>query len=642
VFIQESPANREQLQRYLESTSLSEGSKRLLEYLADLTMRGDSDQLTGGQIANALYMVGRDDSEASQRKAQDAAIHAAKRLRHDLESYKANEASTSESLFVVPKRGWGVEHDTGHEPPTPLRSLAARREEDHDISVLEFKRFLEQLCDLEGDSQLEMNAGARAWWEGTDPYRTFPLPPENEFDAVMDELGKRENDRATRLRFSEMTGLAQQMGVHPIMLDPLLSTEVPENCICLQYPGRAPEAPDRTELRQGKFAAANKPKESSYGKGADYYIPDIRLSNTDASFVYLVLRPKGEDGKPGHSDDHHHGGDELLLVLRGCIEVRLADSGGRVQLNEGSFIHFYAEQTHSAHFVSGEGGEAHAFIIRFYQRDLVHPDSRQALRKRLRDGLGRRDPKLDLDDELFRGWILESSATRSIRSGRKLENITEVANKFGTARLLRSIRLAPSAEHRLLDQINTLDPMLRGSNYVSIADWLSDLAIGKAKVPKALIPSIHSAYDMFRLLLWDFLFPGVIRVVVIHRDRPDPADRDWVPLRKVAPNASVSEGVRYEIPIRTLACSDLTISWVRIERNKLTPNNSHPGCELLIPMKGEIAVVFGNEDICRVRAGQNIAHYSSDKPHRARNPASEPAEMLVIRFLGEIRSEGTL
>ena len=71
-----------------------------------------------------------------------------------------------------------------------------------------------------------------------------------------------------------------------------------------------------------------------------------------------------------------------------------------------------------------------------------------------------------------------------------------------------------------------------------------------------------------------------------------------------------------------------------------TDVNRHPGCELLVPLKGEVSVEYvdgATHELCRVTPSE-LAHYDSERPHRVANKSrTEPAEIFVIRFFGEDR-----
>ena len=104
----------------------------------------------------------------------------------------------------------------------------------------------------------------------------------------------------------------------------------------------------------------------------------------------------------------------------------------------------------------------------------------------------------------------------------------------------------------------------------------------------------------------------------------------------------LAEGVRYDIPRRTLACSDVAIARLQLAPGMFCPWNKHPGTELLIALTGRATVEIKRgrsyEVLGRIAAGDNIAHYASDQTHRIVNEdQDQTAELLVIRFYGEGR-----
>ena len=70
-----------------------------------------------------------------------------------------------------------------------------------------------------------------------------------------------------------------------------------------------------------------------------------------------------------------------------------------------------------------------------------------------------------------------------------------------------------------------------------------------------------------------------------------------------------------------------------------TNYNRHPGCELLMPMKGSVSVERRNAGVISHVSTDQVAHYDSDTDHRVVNRSSEQAEMFLIRFFGEDREK---
>src|SRR5262249_7309462 len=200
----------------------------------------------------------------------------------------------------------------------------------------------------------------RTWVHGVTRFSNLARYLDRQKDAFRAFfLHLRQNFDPQQLRFSEMRNLTRNLGIHPLLLDPLLSKSVSQQCLSIHLPTGPPDGVGaHTEAcAVGEFRQAGEKGGESYGSGR-YAIPTGRLASTDAAFVYVILDPKA------HSDDHHHPGDELLFVLKGSATVYLRGSGSEIELQEGSYVHFYSEQTHAAYNYSDT--EAHLFIVRFY------------------------------------------------------------------------------------------------------------------------------------------------------------------------------------------------------------------------------------------------------------------------------------
>ena len=101
-------------------------------------------------------------------------------------------------------------------------------------------------------------------------------------------------------------------------------------------------------------------------------------------------------------------------------------------------------------------------------------------------------------------------------------------------------------------------------------------------------------------------------------------------------------GVEYVIPNRGLACSDMAIAQLTLEPQKGTLWNVHPGYEVLIPLRGEAEVWFGEESVTAYRVFFEdglLAYFLSDKRHRVWNPSADTiVSMLVLRMYGSART----
>jgi quercetin dioxygenase-like cupin family protein len=422
------------------------------------------------------------------------------------------------------------------------------------------------------------------------------------------------------------------------MLDPLLSDKTDQSCLTLTFPAATTSTTAAASggCVEGVFIKTGVPREKFYGSNATYSIPSKRLADIDASFVYLTLDPFG------HSDNHHHPGDELLIVLNGSVTIVFADSGTHVRLEKGAYAHFYAEQNHSAWNTSEDVAEV--FIIRFYQ--LRVPATRQEMRQDLWRTVAQRSHPITSGtfDRLTWGWIIEAAAGRHTPLEANIPR--EISNPFGLARLLGSATPPSKTQgNRLLSRIKGAT----GQEFRSLSHWLWQLETAQVKVPTTLLPAIAKTYNIFDLLLLEFVFPAITSHVVVHRSGI-PSDttnhHEQVTLSACLPSgwAAMGDvsgyisavGVTYEIPRRTLACSDIAITWLTLEPGHVTTFNQHTGSELILLFEGCVSIEYGNhgDSICCLSALQHCAHYKSNIKHRVCNYGDTPAQMLVVRFYG--------
>jgi len=368
----------------------------------------------------------------------------------------------------------------------------------------------------------------------------------------------------------------------------------------------------------GFFATVPQKGRKGYGSDARYLIPSHQIADVDAAIVYLVLKPGA------HSDDHHHPGDELMIVLKGSVHVHFLDSGLRIELNESSYMHFYAEQNHSAHNAS-HNDDAQLLIIRFDQlaKTLGKPPTRQQIRRKLWEAERNRGTQLD---PVTWAWIIHAAANRSVnwvrREGSKTDVLGEVLNRFGLARLLTGLLKDGEGAHSLTE----------GPDLQDLWDWAS----GLAEVPSEQLLKSLNLYDVFPVLISGFLFPACTGQVLVRRQ---PESTDWIKLEEVAQKSTlkmqaVTAGVDYEIPKRSLACSDVAISWLRLLPNMATKDTSHPEWELVVPFKGSVEIKYkqSKKPVCTVSSSKTIAYFNSTNTHIIRNAGPDAAEMLLIRY----------
>jgi quercetin dioxygenase-like cupin family protein len=533
---------------------------------------------------------------------------------------------------------------------------------DSRVSAQRLKKFLEEQSEAEGttaeerDYHMKVLSKTQGFEAGVNGWNAFFLSN-------------------PKLSSRQIRTLAVHIGIHPLMLDPLLSRDVGCACLRIDFPtadeevAPVPEPSVSSIVRFASLAApsggaAGAHSEPFYGRQTLYGIPPQKLAGTDAAFVYVFLK------KGGRTTMHHHPGDELLLVLEGSVQVTFHDSGLTVDLNGFSFAHYYAEQNHSVVNASLTA-DAVLFVIRFHQFDVA--STRQAMRRELwRKLRGKRPERPRRLDPLLWAWILATAADRSIKhvhtrpnseSQPPEEQVVNVENRFGLARLLRhrvqtwehgiARRPGKRAESAFLKQAAaTCLPLAAArkelQEFAELPDFLWALESNQINVPKDFLPAIVEFFGLFDLHVCEFLFPGVPRHVVVTRDRA----HDWVdmapivrriPELLVAPSAQrgaalVADGlVGYEVPSRSLACSDVAVSILHLESGRATVQNSHEGGELLLPIEGSASIVFDDAPAAalEVRAGQGVVHFHSRRSHRIRNSGPTRATLFLVRFYGD-------
>lgn len=397
-----------------------------------------------------------------------------------------------------------------------------------------------------------------------------------------------------RLSHRDLERIAEAYRIPKLMLDPLLSERSEEICLVERF--------DQSIAVGGSAGA------EQYGRGTHYRVPARKLKHTEeVAIVHLEIAPGG------HSDTHAHVGDELILVLDGTVEVRLANSGLWTHLNKGDYIHFYAEQQHSAWNTSTK--PVQLFIIRFYQLES------SGTRFELLQALSAGNPSANLITRV----VTEVKAALMPFDMRANRNeAAEVLDRFGLGRLLLLIcpeEFRGSGNGLSLKALakRAADHQLRYKQ-----SWFDRLHHGQAAVRAEELPTLAKViYEVEPLLSYDFVFPALRNAVVVRQ--PDD-------LRLLPENFVPSQDVRYRVPCRRLADSDLAIAMLELAPGAGTPVNRHPGHELLLPLEGVIEVRIGGMG-ARLDAAEHLyAHYHSRLDHCVVNVGDQWAKQLVLRF----------
>lgn len=395
--------------------------------------------------------------------------------------------------------------------------------------------------------------------------------------------------------------LADAYDIPYLMLDPLISEVCTGHCLLERLPD---------------FHVTSLEDRPHYGRDSVYGVPRKRLSGTDAAFVRLRLDPGGR------SDTHDHPGDELLFVLDGTLEVRADNYGLRTPLGAGDYIHFYAEQPHSAWNVSTE--TAKAIIIRFYQ--LMHGGTRRKILRDLetvRGELRRLEAKLSpsgkrLFLDVVDPWLSETTGDPV----GKVVTPNEILDPVGLSHLIQyELHRTPGPA------LQNFVAMAESSGYSRKRDALWKFLTGKRVRDSGRhdLDQLARVFDLPQILFYGFMFPPVPNFVVVHRND------DLVGFS--GPEAGLLEGATYQLPCRSLAGSDIAMTFVSLRPGGASPENRHPGFELVLPLKGTVEVRFKHGTQCTVRSeAQEYAHFRSDIEHTLVNVGPEEATLFLVRF----------
>ena len=138
---------------------------------------------------------------------------------------------------------------------------------------------------------------------------------------------------------------------------------------------------------------------------------------------------------------------------------------------------------------------------------------------------------------------------------------------------------------------------------------------------------VNRLADILRIppiLLANCLVPAASKLVVVRRKS------DLIPVE--SPGKKLSP-VRYSVPNRNLACSDVAVTSLSLSPSASSPRNDHPGFELVVPLAGAVDIEMANGESHRVDSERfDIGLFRSNMRHRVRNTGSVEATMYVIRF----------
>jgi quercetin dioxygenase-like cupin family protein len=378
------------------------------------------------------------------------------------------------------------------------------------------------------------------------------------------------------------------------------------------------------------FREVEKPQPSSAdaddGHGVTYAIPSSVLAHTDedeVALVHLLIQSGGQ------SISHSHPGSEIIYVLEGRIEVVFEDSGLCGVLADGDYAHFSSDLPHWVRNTSGK--PAQALVVRYLQLALSDTTGtrlqylKNASRALKGDSGRKRSAQLvtKIADEMVRPVPFSGRNDNS--------DDMEVVDRFGLARLLRLITsqggerfslrsLAHRASH--LKIVGGAQPFTR-SRLDRLQNGLSPLNAKEIKV-------LADLYDVQPFLFYDFLYPTIRGSVVVRVNQE--SVKGLLTDFKDIPQALIGEeGITMQVPCRRLMDSDTAIVIVTLAEKKSGQFNRHPGHELAVHLKGDLAIEFKDESTISVPNG-GYAHYHSTDPHRLVNQGAGAAKFMVIRF----------
>jgi quercetin dioxygenase-like cupin family protein len=460
---------------------------------------------------------------------------------------------------------------------------------------------------------------------------------EHRNDNVVDEDATRENIRRFLTAFR----------ISPLMVDSILYSE-PKAGHLIKH-----SLFDRTTM------TALTAVDEYHGVLCEYKVPFYRLPAADAVYGTMTLQPGG------HSKFHAHPGDEFIYVIRGSLEVRFKNSGIHNTLNEGQYIHFWAEQPHAGYNVTKN--ETVAFVIRFLQLHstasrALHAKGLAALIDRLKTmeqehvarqkqkeperamrGKKQRDAeKYETIPALLRNELIWLTSTELINFDECLDNRNDgsrrnspervVLDRFGLGRLLKRMRRKKKKKSDDIEkdskkahkEAQSKNPNTESEVFLKAR--LANIENGVEEITERQLLDVAAAYGAAPMLLYDYLSPPE-RTAVVVRD-----DGDLIPMK---PNFSGGEGIRYDVPPVRLALSDVSIFKLVLEPGKSTHENDHPGLEILLPKRGTITVkLTGTHSVQETVEKDQIVCFHSHHRHVVSVPETntEHAEVFVLRL----------
>lgn len=405
--------------------------------------------------------------------------------------------------------------------------------------------------------------------------------------------------------------IAKSYGIERLILDPLLSQPKSSFCVTATFGAAQSDHP----APRDDFETIDEEVGSDSSADSFYRIPRFSLAGTDEVALVHVQIPEGRE-----TIKHWHTGAEIVYVLKGSVEIRLTDRGTWNRVDAGGYAHYYADQYHLARNVGK--GPAELFVIRFYQVGIA---GKNGSREAFVDQLERLYADIGTPRSTKRASHVLARVINEVKPATEMPSAdepTEVVDRFGLAQLLRLIsnrmrNNEPASLQQLAERAHTLG--LDAFNRSRI-DRLHN---GLAAVKRSELEDLARLYEVEPFLFVNFLYPTFRSMVTIREN-----EGDFVRVKDF-----VRGRAEYLVPKRRLADSDVAIVLVKLlESGDETPMNRHPGHELIIPLEGEIAVVFNDITLPIGPAKKSYAHYHATVDHATKNIGSGEARFMVVRF----------
>lgn len=456
-------------------------------------------------------------------------------------------------------------------------------------------------------------------------------------------------------RIGDLKSLANVYGIHWLMFGPLFTSEATDR-VCFLQPRNTFVAPSlfpdsmtvsikhaslarllglfrdhlgrtRDEIRKGLSDLRQSLRtviDVDEAENAEYSNSVAKLAGTeDIAIVHLTLRAGGRGKVSGRSEVHQHPGDELMLVLSGKLRVQLPDIGIESELGSGDYIHFYAEQRHSARSVGRT--DARVLVIRYLQ--LHGMGTRYSLYSDVKAGKSWRKVAEQVRQEFLQTLKPFDLAGKHSKSDR------EIADRFGLGRFLKSAADAGRLTNKMLLQRAT-----ERNRELSFRKG-SPGRLYKMEKPihESELKTLADIYRTYPAVLYDFLYPAHQPVVQVRNPLEIQEKSDWETIPDSVVRAdevgNQSIGITYQVPRQRLAHSDMSISFLTMQPSAETAMHSHPGFELILPLSGKITIRQSETAHLLDHKLHLYAHFLSKEVHMIKNGAVE-SQLLVIRFYG--------